>query len=231
MIAPLQEHEKATLAELETRAAELEKELDVVQTSISLLRARVDSGAKPATGKEVPLTPAWDAPIPIATPPQSRAVDATTDTGHIYLQSLQPYHPLRAKWGLGSGLENAHPASAPQAEEAADIPTATELRLFGLLQDGTAWEQRIPFTSIAGGNGITLGRDPAGSDICLDDASVSRAHLQLQLNGYGLVAVDLGSTNGSTLNGEDINAYNNYRPVQDGDTISLGNITLQVEFI
>ena len=68
-------------------------------------------------------------------------------------------------------------------------------------------------------------------DITIEDESVSRAHMHLQLNESGLVASDLQSTNGSAINGEPLTAYNSCSPVEDGDTLTLGYITLQVEFI
>ena len=220
-----QNTDSATLAELEARARELESELAAVQHSIAMLKGSMGSRA----AVEVPLTPAWDAPIPVACPPQSQNTDDTTDTGYIFLQSLQPYHALRAKWGLGSGLENAQNPEISHA--AADMPVATELRLIGLLSSGVAWEQRIPFTTIAQDEGIIIGRDPAAAHITIEDESVSRAHMHLQLNESGLVASDLQSTNGSAINGEALTAYNSCSPVEDGDTLTLGYITLQVEFI
>ena len=76
-----------------------------------------------------------------------------------------------------------------------------------------------------------IGRDPAAAHITIEDESVSRAHMHLQLNESGLVASDLQSTNGSAINGEPLTAYNSCSPVEDGDTLTLGYITLQVEFI
>lgn len=231
MNSPLQENEKATLLELEARARELESELAGVQSAIAILRARMNNGHQPATGQDVPLAPAWDTPIPISTPPQARAADETQESGDIYLQSLQPYHALRDKWGLGSGLEDAQ---APLPEEPVHTdqpPVATELRLFGLLPDGTPWEQRIPFAEIAAGSGIVLGRDPGIANVALPDSSVSRAHVQLALNEMGLTVSDMGSTNGTTVNGSPLSPYDQCRPLQDGDSLALGQIALQIQFI
>jgi hypothetical protein len=230
MNKPLEENNMTTLAELEARARALESELAGVQAAIAMLRATADGNNTPAQGREVPLTPAWDAPIPIAVPPQSRPSDNTTDTGYIHLQALQPYHVLRAKWGLGSGLEDAQTPEVNMPENQA-TETASELRLFGLLSDGVAWEQRIPFIQIAQEGGLILGRDPELAHVTVDDASVSRAHLQLQLNESGLVANDMGSTNGSAINDEALEAYHNCRAIHDGDTLTMGCISLQVEFI
>lgn len=231
MNSPLQEEEKATLAELESRARELENELSGIQSAIAILRARMNHGQTPATGKEVPLAPAWDTPIAISTPPQSQQTEKSSAAENIYLQALQPHHPLRSKWELGSGLESAQSTVEEIPAPVDDIPVATEMRLFGILSDGSAWERKIPFASIAAESGVILGRDGTVSHVVLEDASVSRAHVQFALNEYGLIACDLDSTNGTAVNGEPLSAYDNVRSLEDGNTITLGCITLQIEFI
>ena len=47
----------------------------------------------------------------------------------------------------------------------------------------------------------TVGRDPA-CDIFLDDRGVSRQHARLRPLDYGVEVEDLGSTNGSFINGQ-----------------------------
>lgn len=231
MDSPLQENEKATLAELEARARELESELSGVRSAIAILRARQNNAGVPAAGREVPLAPAWDTPLPISAPPQTQPDEEQRDTGAIYLQSLQPYHALRNKWQLGSGLEEAHDDAAEMPGYVPPAPTATDLRLFGLLPDGQPWEQRIPFEQIAREGGIILGRDPGVANIALTDVSVSRAHVNLTLNEHGLAVHDMGSTNGTLVNGEPLSPYDTAHPLQDGDSLTLGQISLQVEFI
>lgn len=49
----------------------------------------------------------------------------------------------------------------------------------------------------------TVGRDPA-CDIFLDDRGVSRQHARLRPLDYGVEVEDLGSTNGSFINGQRI---------------------------
>ncbi len=231
MNSPLQENEEATLLELETRARELESELAGVQSAIAILRARMNDGHSPATGREVPLAPAWDTPIPISTPPQPHEAEIPQETGDIYLQSLPPYHALRNKWELSSGLEDAQAPLPAEAVYNEQPPVATELRLIGLLPDSTPWEQRIPFSEIAKENGIILGRDPGVANVELQDSSVSRAHVRFALNEQGLTVSDMGSTNGTSINGTPLSPYDNCCPLQDGDTLTLGQISLQVQFI
>lgn len=231
MNSPLQENEKATLLELEARARELESELAGIQSAIAILRARMNNGQQPTAGQDVPLAPAWDTPIPISTPPQSQEAESPRETGDIYLQSLPPYHALRNKWELGSGLEDAQAAPPSAVSYNEQPPVATNLRLIGLLPDGTPWEQRIPFSEIATGSGIVLGRDPGVANVALPDSSISRAHVQFALNEQGLTVSDMGSTNGTTINGIPLSPYDNCRTLQDGDALTLGQISLQVQFI
>ena len=72
---------------------------------------------------------------------------------------------------------------------------------------------------------VTIGRAPA-NDICIRDKSLSRAHVRLerQVDGYRLR--DLGSANGTKLNGKRITGP---ALAHDGDQIVLGNVTITLE--
>ena len=231
MNSPLQENEKATLAELEARARELESELAGIQSAIAILHARLSHHQQPATGQDVPLAPAWDTPIPVSAPPTSEPEVEAAHSEDIHLQALQPSHPLRNKWDLGSGLEEAQPEEAENIYQAEQTNVATEMRLFGLLSDGTPWEQRIPFAQVAQTGGIIIGRDPGVANIALEEPSVSRAHVQLMLNEQGLVVHDMGSTNGTMVNNDQLSPYDNCHVIMDGDILTLGHITVQIEFL
>lgn len=69
-----------------------------------------------------------------------------------------------------------------------------------------------------------VGRGPQ-CDIQLDDARVSGAHLEITRHGSALIAQDIGSTNGTLLNGRRI-----LQPVRlaDGDTLALGGCRLAI---
>lgn len=66
-----------------------------------------------------------------------------------------------------------------------------------------------------------LGRHP-DSSIVLSDPNASRHHAEIQPDGDGFTIVDLGSTNGSRVNGEPISRYR----LTDRDEISVGAINL-----
>jgi pSer/pThr/pTyr-binding forkhead associated (FHA) protein len=72
----------------------------------------------------------------------------------------------------------------------------------------------------------TLGRDVA-SDIVLGDPEVSRQHARLTRTPGGYVLEDLGSTNGTFINGERLSAPRVLRP---GDLLALSEkVTLTFE--
>ena len=70
---------------------------------------------------------------------------------------------------------------------------------------------------------VTIGREE-GNSIQLNDDRISRFHLKLQADNDRIVATDLESTNGTKINGEDIQV----RIVRDGDMIALGRSLLLV---
>lgn len=85
-----------------------------------------------------------------------------------------------------------------------------------VLPDG----QRIPVDE----DPLIIGRLP-GCSLVVDDSSVSRRHLEVTRDGQAVVVTDLGSTNGTQVNGA---AVTRQRLV-DGDRITLGAVTLIFE--
>ena len=73
---------------------------------------------------------------------------------------------------------------------------------------------------------ITIGRG-LGNHLVLNDSSVSRNHARVFLEEGRFVLEDLGSTNGTTVNGE----VAEKRLLQSGDIVSVGEVTtLYVEY-
>jgi predicted component of type VI protein secretion system len=73
---------------------------------------------------------------------------------------------------------------------------------------------------------IIIGRD-ASNGVAINDSEVSRKHAKLSLHGSAYVVQDLGSTNGTFVNGQRITGSQVLNP---GDTVSFGeNIVLVYE--
>jgi sigma-B regulation protein RsbU (phosphoserine phosphatase) len=70
----------------------------------------------------------------------------------------------------------------------------------------------------------TIGRSSI-NEIVLGDKSLSRRHVRILREGEGLLVEDLGSRNGTFLNGERLTAP---QPLQEGDRITLGGCVLTV---
>lgn len=80
--------------------------------------------------------------------------------------------------------------------------------------------KRIPITD----EPVTIGR-MADCTIPLSDESVSRRHAEVRRLGSNIVVVDLGSTNGTKVNGAGVRE----RRLADGDEITVGTTSLRFE--
>ena len=70
-----------------------------------------------------------------------------------------------------------------------------------------------------GSNVIGRGQD---ADLRLPDTGVSRRHVDVRFDGVGAVLHDLGSTNGTTVNGHRAQSWQ----LQHGDVVRLGHTVL-----
>lgn len=78
---------------------------------------------------------------------------------------------------------------------------------------------RIPLLAVS-----RIGRDGT-NDVILEDTFVSAEHARLSWNGRGWVLEDLGSTNGTRINGKMVQRP---APLKPGDTIEFGRVKLKL---
>jgi hypothetical protein len=71
---------------------------------------------------------------------------------------------------------------------------------------------------------VTIGRLPE-CDVVLSDPNVSRRHAEVRRRGNDFVVVDLGSTNGTRVNGAGVRE----RQLTDGDEITVGGTHIRFE--
>jgi len=108
------------------------------------------------------------------------------------------------------------------------VPEAAELTR--LVRRGPQWTllvkagPQVSATFPLSGDAV-LGRQK-GCPVRLMDTSVSRRHAQLRLQDDGLIIEDLGSANGTLVNGRPISEPT---LIQDGDEVTLGETILRVQ--
>lgn len=122
-----------------------------------------------------------------------------------------PYIPP-APYGPGGG-----PPGPPAPEHFAPPPPgAAQFALRGVLVvDGT----NRRFELRHGSNLIGRGTE---ADLQLLDQGVSRRHLEIQYDGNSATAYDLGSTNGTTVNGHEVKS----QLLRHGDVVRIGHTRL-----
>ena len=72
---------------------------------------------------------------------------------------------------------------------------------------------------------VTIGRGDE-ADICIRDTWSSRVHCRLSIRGQQLFLEDLGSSNGTLVNGSPMSEA----PLQSGDQITVGITTFRVTY-
>jgi pSer/pThr/pTyr-binding forkhead associated (FHA) protein len=75
------------------------------------------------------------------------------------------------------------------------------------------------------GPSMTVGRD-SSADVHLDNRALSRRHAQLEKRGAGIWIRDLGSQNGTFVNGERISAP---QPLSNQDLVEVGRYQIRVD--
>lgn len=110
--------------------------------------------------------------------------------------------------------------AGPRRPNTPDAPTRQPTRLQPVLDlDGQRY-------SLNAGS-IILGRS-SEADILVDDTGVSRKHLEIRTQGGSIRAVDLGSTNGSFVNGQRVHGQ---ADLSDGSIITMGRTRMTFRLI
>lgn len=74
--------------------------------------------------------------------------------------------------------------------------------------------------------GVVIGRDPGGDIPLPSDTKASRSHARLVADGAGIAIEDMGSTNGTYVNGQRVTGR---QALVAGDTVVIGMTSLRME--
>jgi hypothetical protein len=162
--------------------------------------AEAPAAVEPASAAEPPRRPAAES-VPAAQPPPVPA------------EAPAPEPPAPEPEAGRTMVYGSAGRIAEPLEERARVRQATAVLILG--------GKRM----IVGSGGATLGRSRQ-CDVVVDDPNVSRTHAELRPRGGSWVLTDLGSTNGSSVNGRRIDAPTVVKP---GDEIELGTAAMRFE--
>jgi len=115
---------------------------------------------------------------------------------------------------LGKGRVGREATVVEGEEELAPQPAVGERGSLVRLADGVSTALAKP--------SITIGRLPE-CDVVVDDAGASRQHARIRRTEGGFVLTDLGSTNGTMVNGQPIQEH----VLEHGDRITIGETELE----
>jgi hypothetical protein len=175
-------------------------------------------------------------------PPPPEPADALRGGTSAYkLPAPPPAAPPQEAPAEDDAAEPVAPLPIPEPEApvvgAAAAGAAAGAAAAGLGDEGTSDDEPAPVLPPARGvlvsagvsheldqQLLTLGRS-RDCDIPIDDPSVSRRHAELHRDSDGFTLVDLGSTNGTQVNGHKVDRT----MLQNGDRITLGQTELRFE--
>jgi hypothetical protein len=103
-----------------------------------------------------------------------------------------------------------------------------EYLLDGTDDKGIRYKLRVPDRQLRAEAGILIGRNPEGSPYIINHADVSRRHARMRMMQDRIFIEDLGSTNGTSVNGQSID---NKGPISViiGDQIIIGSVVLKLQ--
>jgi FHA domain-containing protein len=118
--------------------------------------------------------------------------------------------------GLKKGDLDVHASLVEGAEK---VQPSGPIQLPTLLvHDEERGAETVPLTKEI----VTIGRLP-DCDVVLSDRSASRRHAQIRTKDGSSTLTDLGSTNGTRLNGTSVQS----RALEDGDRITIGSTVIE----
>ena len=106
-------------------------------------------------------------------------------------------------------------------------PALQEYVLDGRDEDGIRYLLRMSGAQLSVEQGIVIGRNPNESPYIINHSDVSRQHARLKVMKNRVFIEDLGSTNGTSVNGQNIDGKG-LVSVSNGDQIIIGSVVMKL---
>ena len=132
---------------------------------------------------------------------------------HARIEGYSFVGPVEVEVFEGSNLKPGRFTVTAEVQESEDGGFLAEL----VLPDG----RRV---AVGSDRGVVIGRLPE-CDVVLPDSNVSRRHAELRRKGDGVFVTDLGSTNGTRVNGTPVRE----QVLASGDEVTVGSTRLIFE--
>lgn len=118
----------------------------------------------------------------------------------------------------------------PRSTTEMQTPDFTEYILDGADEHGIRYLLRISGDQLSTPQGAVIGRNPPDSPYVINHSDVSRKHARLRIIKNRLFIEDLGSTNGTTVNGQSIDNKGSVT-LNNGDQVIMGSVVLRLRSI
>ena len=106
----------------------------------------------------------------------------------------------------------------------------SEYVLDGRDEDGIRYLLRISGDQLGKDDGVVIGRNPKDSPYIINHSDVSRKHARIKLLKDRIFIEDLGSTNGTSVNGQAIEEKGPVT-VNNGDQIIIGSVVMKLRVL
>ncbi len=112
-------------------------------------------------------------------------------------------------------------------DDTAESPSAVLVRAFLVVYHGQGDDGRGEMVPLPDGAAVTIGR-MEDNVVAIDHERVSRHHARIRRRGASISIRDLGSRNGTRVNGEPVSGR---KSLENGDEISIGPVSMVVGII
>lgn len=133
----------------------------------------------------------------------------------------------REKTDMAGDLDRAQSELSAASERDRLRASAPDVFLDGADARGRPIALKIPGASLVEPAGAVVGRSPADATFVINHEQVSRRHFRLALVAQRVTVEDLGSTNGTSVDGARL-APGDAVPLADGNRLALGDLHLTV---